>query len=546
MDEGSQIPDVVRKSDLSSCQMGLPAGHTVEPASNDRHCFSSPKGGVSPEASSTASDSPTPTNSAATHWHGLVCEEQRQLLGTEEESSDRHSSEDDGVENDDDVEGADVWKITQEQREYYSAQFRSLQPDPMGLVAGPVARLFFEKSRLPVLELRKIWMLADVSKDGALSLGEFHTAMHLVVLRRNKIELPDSLPPSLVPLPSLSLASSMVPPPSAPHHINAPATAQQPHPKAVGPQTGHHEESPPSLSPPGGDSSSTPQSKEWTKFVDSPTSSVSSPGPKPVNFDFHKAAVEQDPKILHPVPLRITPDLQALPSGNDEEAGLSSAVPPRSPRKTADAMSQEHAQGYSNASGSAGNSASSATASSDRTSPKKGSAAVSSIDSGDIRPIQRPQPKKYAVPGPGAIPPPPITSNLLSNAADFNSLGVSNSGPGSLPVAMSSGSVGVMKSQGLKKEPPPPPPPRPIRGHTRSSSLDLNHLGNSESLIAPPVVPPRISPCMPGFADFTHFGGEDDGAEEGEGEAGEDEEEDEGEEVVGEEGEGEAEGGVEE
>jgi len=80
-----------------------------------------------------------------------VCEEQRQLLGTEEESSDRHSSEED-------VEGdGEVWTITEEQRDYYRAQFRSLQPDPTGLIAGPAARLFFEKSRLPVQELRKIW-----------------------------------------------------------------------------------------------------------------------------------------------------------------------------------------------------------------------------------------------------------------------------------------------------------------------------------------------------------------------------------------------------
>lgn len=42
----------------------------------------------SPEASSTASDSPTPTNSVQErswavggNWQGLVCEEQRQLLG---------------------------------------------------------------------------------------------------------------------------------------------------------------------------------------------------------------------------------------------------------------------------------------------------------------------------------------------------------------------------------------------------------------------------------------------------------------------------------
>jgi hypothetical protein len=142
---------------------------------------------MSPEASSTASDSPTPTNSvqernwaATTHWHGLVCEEQRQLLGTEEESSDRHSSEED-------VEGdGEVWTITEEQRDYYRAQFRSLQPDPTGLIAGPAARLFFEKSRLPVQELRKIWQLADVTKDGALSLDEFNTAMHLVVLRKKQ------------------------------------------------------------------------------------------------------------------------------------------------------------------------------------------------------------------------------------------------------------------------------------------------------------------------------------------------------------------------
>lgn len=70
-----------------------------------------------------------------------------------------------------------------------------------------------------------------------------------------------------------------------------------------------------------------------------------------------------------------------------------------------------------------------------------------------------------------------------------------------------------------KKEPPPPPPPRPYRSHMRSSSLDLNKLGNLfffaifsyliivllnynilgkfggvSSTHGPPVVPPRITP----------------------------------------------------
>lgn len=70
-------------------------------------------------------------------------------MGTEEESSDKHSSEDEG--------DKEFMIITNEQREYYSNQFRSLQPDPTGLLAGSTARLFFEKSKLPVHELRKIW-----------------------------------------------------------------------------------------------------------------------------------------------------------------------------------------------------------------------------------------------------------------------------------------------------------------------------------------------------------------------------------------------------
>ena len=79
-----------------------------------------------------------------------MSEEQCQLLGTEEESSDRHSS-------DEDFDDSQIWTITEEQRVYYTAQFRSLPTDSQGNIAGPVARMFFEKSRLPVQELRKIW-----------------------------------------------------------------------------------------------------------------------------------------------------------------------------------------------------------------------------------------------------------------------------------------------------------------------------------------------------------------------------------------------------
>lgn len=289
------------------------------------------------------------------------------LTGTEEESSDRHSSEDDTE------VSQEVWIITPEQREYYTTQFRSLQSDTDALLAGPIARMFFEKSRLPVQELRKIWQLADVTKDGALSLQEFMTAMHLVVLRRNHIELPDVLPSQLIP--------------------------GNETPSSVSPETE------PILSPQTKDTA-----KEWTKFVDSPTSSVSSPGPKPVNFDFQKVALDTDPKILHPVPLRVTPECANV--DENEQADLKNF--------------QNNA-------------------------------------------IQRPQPKKIALPGPGAIPPPP---NVQATQEE--------GGPVSLPAFPPP-----------KKEKPPPPPPRPFRTHGRSSSLDLNRLNK---LGAPPSVPPRVSP----------------------------------------------------
>lgn len=82
--------------------------------------------------------------------------------------------------------------------------------------------------------------------------------------------------------------------------------------------------------------------------------------------------------------------------------------------------------------------------------------------------IQRPQPKKITLPGPGAIPPPPTAQNPPED------------GPVSLPAFPPP-----------KKEKPPPPPPRPFKTHGRSSSLDLNKLNK---LGAPPLVPPRVSP----------------------------------------------------
>lgn len=123
--------------------------------------------------------------------------------------------------------------------------------------------------------------------------------MHLVVLRRNKIALPKQLPPALdplqmfeitTPLPVATIPTANVVVEKDPPIIQAkpPVSASNQAMVDAGPGAAQH----------------------WTKFVDSPTGSVASPGPQPVNFDFKRAQVEQDPRILHPVALRLTPESQ--------------------------------------------------------------------------------------------------------------------------------------------------------------------------------------------------------------------------------------------
>ncbi|XP_053691509.1 ralBP1-associated Eps domain-containing protein 2 [Sabethes cyaneus] len=589
--------------------------------------------GGSPEAWSTASDSPTPTNSVAERpwanqalWQGLVCEEQRQLLGTEEESSDKHSSDDD---QDTDLEY--FYQISQTQKEYYLKQFRTIQPDVHGLVSGQVARVFFEKSRIPIEELRHIWQMCDVTRDGALNLAEFTAAMHLVVLRRNNIPVPSTLPaclmPSLLQSSLLSGAnngnqnqqsSSMTggsstgaigtesgniadrerigPEEADLLHLESDDNTDNgsrvnidkkdyqriishPEPLKLNHQlsatgnsastttlvsVGSTEHSSPTIASTTGNSklinnssnsgrktptnlpsplhhaklkhskneqSMTPpnnlnnkewniSSKEWTKFAESPTSNVSSPGPKPVNFDMQRTtqAIVSDPQILHPVPLRVTPvGAEAADNSNlvysDVTVGTGGILIVQQDDSSPKQLTQLPQQPTPNQ--------------------------RDSLTSGDLRAIQRPQPKKPPSKGVGAIPPPPQREPSVTSAsgsvvvvdsmatsldtATFNSVINSTAGHAALGT--------VINSASKKDQPPPPlPPPRPVQHrHTRSSSLDLNKLKlNTASGVSgaanmtkqledqlrmppPPEVPPRVTPtseqlsAVPGFADFAHF-----------------------------------------
>lgn len=402
-------------------------------------------------------------------WQGQL-EERTQLLGTEEESSDRHSSEE---ENDIDLEA--VYQITPEQKEYYIKQFRTIQPDLKGLISGQAAKVFFEKSRIPVEELRHIWQLCDVTKDGALSLPEFAAAMHLVVARRNNIPLPPILPECLIPNSKFidscqpaeadllhldddkeqidgNTANSKTNPILSDVHNSSFIASDKKQPSSgssslIGSHTGNNRMQTkiphPNNSNKDSTSSSSPVndleisptksakirsskewtnqgSKEWTKFTESPTSSVSSPGPKPVNFDMQRTAqaVVSDPQILHPVPLRITPVTNENNNDGDESNRSSYH------RKSDNYVYEGGIITIRDA---------------DTSSPKQ--QFTVQRDSGDLRAIQRPQPKKIQNKNSiGAIPPPPQRESLTMNNNDT----IDNAPPALLK----------------KQEIPPPPPPR--------------------------------------------------------------------------------------
>ncbi|KAI0373139.1 hypothetical protein BV20DRAFT_1042030 [Pilatotrama ljubarskyi] len=91
------------------------------------------------------------------------------------------------------------WALSKAEKKSYDQIFRAWDTGNTGFISGQTALEVFGQSGLDRNELAKIWALADVENRGKLNLAEFHVAMGLIYRRLNGNEIPDVLPPELVP-----------------------------------------------------------------------------------------------------------------------------------------------------------------------------------------------------------------------------------------------------------------------------------------------------------------------------------------------------------
>ncbi|KAK9239510.1 hypothetical protein V1525DRAFT_356176 [Lipomyces kononenkoae] len=112
------------------------------------------------------------------------------------------------------------WLITPAQKEHYDGIFATIDRENRGFIGGDVAVPFFMTSKLSDDVLAQIWDMSDIRNTGELSKDEFAVAMYLVQQKLTGNELPQTLPPLLVP-PALRTRS----PAAAPNPVFLPGTA---------------------------------------------------------------------------------------------------------------------------------------------------------------------------------------------------------------------------------------------------------------------------------------------------------------------------------
>ncbi|TFK25070.1 hypothetical protein FA15DRAFT_379088 [Coprinopsis marcescibilis] len=101
-----------------------------------------------------------------------------------------------------------AWDVTPAEQANSDQWFEDLDTDKKGFIEGGVAVPFMLQSGLPGDVLAAVWDLADLNNDGLLTREGFAVAMHLIQKRLTGVELPATLPPSLVP-PSMRQAQQV-------------------------------------------------------------------------------------------------------------------------------------------------------------------------------------------------------------------------------------------------------------------------------------------------------------------------------------------------
>lgn len=89
-----------------------------------------------------------------------------------------------------------MWESVEKSR--WTLGFQKLNPVD-GRISGTAVKPVLVESGLPVAELGVIWGLADVTEDGYLDQDEFCIAMHLIRMRQQGLDLPGSLPDTMLP-----------------------------------------------------------------------------------------------------------------------------------------------------------------------------------------------------------------------------------------------------------------------------------------------------------------------------------------------------------
>lgn len=95
-------------------------------------------------------------------------------------------------------ETAGTWDVGEEELSTYRDNFQRADPNGTGRAGQMETKELMESSGLPTSELRAIHGVADLDKDGRLSLPEFLCAMAIIRRRRAGAALPKELPAALV------------------------------------------------------------------------------------------------------------------------------------------------------------------------------------------------------------------------------------------------------------------------------------------------------------------------------------------------------------